>query len=1014
MSIFKKSYRVAGWATFAVAMIVYFFSVERTGSLWDCGEFISAAYKLQVVHPPGAPLFIIMARMFAWVGDMISSDPSAIGHAVNLFSGMASAFAAAFVAWSTTLLSKMAVVGRVGTPTKEQSISFALSGVVAGLTAAFCTSVWFSAVEGEVYALSTFFTALTVWSAVVWYSLPKDPQHDRWLLFAIFAAALSIGVHLLSLLTFPALALFYYYKKFNKRSLGGGILAMLVGVLMIVIIQQLVIIGIPAFWYSLDVMMVNSFGLPANSGIIPTVLILAALIVFGLRYAEKKKKALLEQALLAFMLAVIGYSTIAVVVIRSNANPPINMNDPSDPSRLLPYINREQYGERPLLFGPHYEASPTQYDREDRLGLVDGEYEKVTEKITPLYAKKDEMFFPRLGHMDSRRQQLYRTWLDNRKGQSPSMADNLQFFVTYQVGWMYVRYFMWNFVGRQNAEQGFFPWNVKSGHWESGVKFIDEARLYNMSDLPPPMKKEKSKNHYYFIPLIFGIIGLIWHFKTRRKDFFALLALFFITGLGIIVYSNQPPNEPRERDYVLVGSFITYAMWVGMAVNALFQFIRERSSLKGVAASFVAGGIILFAPLIMMIENFDDHSRRWITGARDYASNYLHSLEDNAILFTYGDNDTYPLWYAQEVEGVRPDVRIINLSLIAVDWYIDQMRRKVNESPAIKMSVPQEAIRGNKRNSIGYYSEGKGPNIPIQRFLKFLAEDHPLRGANQQIETYLPTKNTFIPVDKQKAIATGWVDEELADQIVDSIPINISGNYITKDDLAIMDIIASNVHERPVYFASTVQPSKLQGLNDYMQFEGLAMRVVPVHTPSNQSLSIYGAGMVAADKVLENISEHYRWGNFDKYDLFVDESYSAAIQAHRMVMMRTVEKFLDQGEHEKAVQMADLYFEGFPNMNFPFITHQVTPFINAYIQAGEMDKARDKLDVLTVQIEEYMEFYVSLDPETLQSGFVQEFRYAQRTLRETIQMAQQISQEYGNEVSKRLSKYNNQNQRING
>jgi hypothetical protein len=1014
MSIFRKSYRAAGWITFAVAMIVYFFSVERTGSLWDCGEFISAAYKLQVVHPPGAPLFIIMARMFTAVADALFEDPAAIGHAVNLFSGMATAFAAAFVAWTTTLLSKMAVLGRAGKADKVQSITFALSGLAAGLTAAFATSVWFSAVEGEVYALSTFFTAITIWSAVVWYSLPKDPQHDRWLLFAIFVAALSIGVHLLSLLTFPALALFYYYKKFNKQSLGGGIIAMLIGVAMIIIIQKVIIVGIPTLWYGIDLMMVNSLGLPPNSGIIPTVIILAVAIVLGLRYAEKKKKALLEQAILAFMLAIIGYSTIAVVVIRSNANPPINMNDPSDPSRLLPYINREQYGERPLLFGPHYDAQPVKYDRQDRLGLVDGKYEKVSEKITPLYSKKDEMFFPRLGHMDSRRQRLYRIWLDKKKGQDPTFADNIQFFVSYQIGWMYVRYFMWNFVGRQNAEQGFFPWNVKSGHWASGIDFIDDARLYDTSELPPSMEEEESRNHYYFIPFILGIIGLIWQFRTRRKDFFALLGLFIITGLGIIVYSNQPPNEPRERDYVLVGSFMTYAMWIGMAVNALFQLIRERSGLSGIAASIVSGVIVLFAPAIMLSENYDDHSRRWITAARDYATNYLQSLEEDAILFTYGDNDTYPLWYAQEVEGVRPDVRIINLSLIAVDWYIDQMRRKVNESPPIKMTVPQEAIRGDKRNSIGYYSEGKGPNIPIQRFLKFVAEDHPLRGANQQIDTYLPTKQTYIPVNKQEAIASGWVDESLADQIADSIPINISGNYITKDDLAIMDIIASNIPERPIYFASTVQPSKLQGLNDYMQFEGLAMRVVPIHTPSNKSLSIYGSGRVAADRVLENISEHYSWGNFDKYDLFVDESYSAAIQAHRMVMMRSVEKFLGRGEHQKAVQMADHYFEGFPNMNFPFIKHQVTPFINAYIQANEIEKAKEKIDVLATQVEEYMEFYISLEPSKLRSGFEQDFRFAQRTLRETMQMAQQIGGEYGKEITSRLNQYNAQNQQING
>ena len=1016
MNHFQKLYRYAGWVTFAVAFIVYFFSVERTGSLWDCGEFISAAYKLPVVHPPGAPLFLLMARMFVWIAELFTDDPAAIGHAVNLFSGVCTAFAAAFAAWSTSLLTKLALVGRKGEPDSSQAISANISGVLAGLTTAFCTSVWFSAVEGEVYALSFFFTALTIWSTVKWYSLPKDPQHDRWLIFAIFAAALSIGVHLLSLLTFPALALFYYFKKFEKRTLTGGLLAMGAGVALIAIIQRVVIVGIPQMWYFFDRWMVNSMSMDPNTGIIPTVIILAAIIVLGLRWAKQNNKPLLHQGILAFMFAIIGYSTIGVVVIRSNANPPINMNDPSDPSRLLPYINREQYGERPLLFGPHYNATPTSYDREDRLGLVNGKYEKVSEKITPVYAKRDEMFFPRLGHMDDRRKQLYNLWLDKNGGR-PSFADNIGFFVSYQINWMYLRYFMWNFVGRQNAEQGFFPWIVKSGQWASGVDFIDEARLHNMDELPPSMENEKSRNHYYFLPLIFGLIGLLWQFRKRRRDFVVLLTLFIITGIGIIVYSNQPPNEPRERDYVLVGSFMVFSMWVGMAATAIFEMAKERLKLSGIAPVAIGGLIVAMAPLLMGTQNFDDHSRRWNSGARDYANNYLYSLDENAIIFTYGDNDTYPLWYAQEVEGIRPDVRIVNLSLIAVDWYINQLRRKVNESDAIKLSVPQDAIRGNNRNYIQFYEQlvsGEPPVVPINQFLDFIAQDRNIPGTNQ-VGTYLPTTRVVLPIDKQRAVQSGWVSPELAGQVVDQIPINISNGVMTKDDLAILDIIANNVYERPIYFASTVQPSKLQGLNDYMQFEGLAMRIVPILTPSDRSLSIYGSGRVAADKVLENISEHYKWGSFDQYDLFVDESYAAAVQAHRMVMMRTAGEFLNRGENDKAEKIADLYFKGFPNMNFPYITHSVVPFINAYIESGATEKAIKEMDVLAAQVVEYMEFYQSLAPEDLQAGFNQDYRTTQRVLRDLKTMSQRISPEYSQKINNILAPVDGaQNNRING
>jgi len=997
MSIFQRAYRASGWIAFGIAMIVYFFSVERTGSLWDCGEFISAAYKLQVVHPPGAPLYLLMARMFAFVGDVLFDDPSKIGHAVNIFSGMATAFAAAFIAWSTTLLSKLAMVGRAATPDRGQSLAVAGAGLVAGLTSAFATSVWFSAVEGEVYALSTFFTALTIWSAIRWYSLPKDPQNDRWLLFTVFAAALSIGVHLLSLLTFPALALFYYYKKFEKRTLLGGLLAMGVGVILIGVIQTVVIIGIPKLWFFFDQIMVNSFGTAPNLGIIPTVVVIAGVIYLALRFARQTRRPLLHQGILAFMFAIIGYSTIGMVVIRSNANPPINMNQPSDPSRLIPYINREQYGERPLLFGPHYLASPQRYDREDRLGLVDGEYVKVSEKISPVYRSRDEMFFPRLGHMDDRRKQLYNYWLDRDRG-NPTMADNFGFFFRYQIGWMYYRYFMWNFVGRQNGDQGFFPWDKSSGHWESGISFVDEARLYEKDELPPSMANNKARNHYYFLPLIFGLLGLFWHYKRRKKDFFTLLVLFIVTGLGIIVYSNQPPNEPRERDYVLVGSFMTFAMWIGMAVPLLFEWIRDKASMRPVVGALAASIIVLSAPVIMGVENFDDHSRRWVTGARDYANNYLESLEQDAIIFTYGDNDTYPLWYAQEVENIRPDVRIINLSLIAVDWYINQMRRKVNESAPIEMTLSAEGIRGDQLNAVAINSS-LNQRFEVRDVLRLLDESPDLARSGR-----IPNKFS-INIDAKKAKESQWVDPKLTDRIVDQVPITINGGMITKDDLAILDILSSNMYDRPIYFASTVQSSKLLGLHDYMQLEGLALRFIPVKTSSDKSMGIYGSGRVAADKILKRMREEFQWGGFDKYDLFVDESYNAAVQAHRMAMMRSLQTFLNNNENSKAEEICDIYFKAFPNMNFPFISHQVNSFINGYLQAGAKEKAKEKLEVLVNQVQEHMEFYNSISSEVRSSSFSRNYQMAQRTAREALSLAREVGEEYGQEKQEQLAPY---------
>lgn len=580
------------------------------------------------------------------------------------------------------------------------------------------------------------------------------------------------------------------------------------------------------------------------------------------------------------------------------------------------------------------------------------------------------------------------------------MADNFSFFFRYQINWMYTRYFMWNFVGRQNGEQGFFPWDKSKGHWESGVKFIDEARLHELDTLPPPMRNNKAKNHYYFIPLLFGILGLIWHYKKRRKDFFTLLVLFIITGLGIIVYSNQPPNEPRERDYVLVGSFMVFAMWVGMAVPFLFEWIREKMSGASLTPALLAGALVLSAPVIMGVENFDDHSRRWNTGARDYANNYLQSLEENAIIFTYGDNDTYPLWYAQEVENIRPDVRIINLSLIAVDWYINQMRRKVNESEPIKMTLDAESIRGDQLNAVAINSN-LNQRFEIRDVFRLLNESPDLARSGR-----IPNKFS-ISINKEKVRNSDWLNPQLHNRISNRVPITINGSMITKDDLAILDIIATNMYERPIYFASTVQGSKLLGLNDYMQLEGLALRFIPVKTSSDKSMGIYGSGRVAADKVLERMRDKFMWGGFDEYDLFVDESYKAAVQAHRMAMTRALQSFINKGEYEKAEEICDIYFEAFPNMNFPFISHQINSFINGYLQAGAKDKAREVLDVLIDQVEDYMIFYNSISSEVRSSSYSRDYQFARRTMQESLSLAQEVSSEYGQEKMQQLAPYAN-------
>jgi hypothetical protein len=674
--------------------------------------------------------------------------------------------------------------------------------------------------------------------------------------------------------------------------------------------------------------------------------------------------------LMSALVSMVGFSTIGVIVVRANADPPINMNRPSDPIRLLSYVNREQYGERPLLYGPHFDAQPIDNIVEERYGQVVKEengkktarYEIVDEKLSYKFNNSDKQFFPRMSDDSQGRPEKYRAWIDKPTG-STNFFDNVEFLFRYQLGWMYWRYFAWNFIGRQNGEQGYYSWDKKSGHWESGIKFIDEARLYNMDKLPETMKKHQAKNHYYFLPLLFGLLGVWFHFRKRREEAFGLLGLFIITGIGIIIYSNQPPNEPRERDYVLVGSFFTFCIWIGMGVLAIYDLLKDKISGAGAAA--IGTVLALSAPLIMGAENWDDHSRANHYGARDYASNFLNSCQPNAIIFTYGDNDTYPLWYAQEVEGIRRDVRVVNLSLIQVDWYIDLLRRKVNDSPPIKLTISGDSYRGRQRNAVFYYNpSGQDQERSLTDVLRFIGENHPLSTATgRKLESYLPTKNVYIAVDSTAAISTGAFDTKDSLQMLSKIPITLPNrSYMTKDEIAVLDVIASNIWDRPVYFAVTCRPDKMFGLNDYMQLEGLALRIVPVKSQSEQGMIQYGYGRVATDILYDNVMNKYRWGNFDTHETFIDHSYGPSIQSQRVVILRAARRLVDKGQHEKAINLLEKYLQAFPNFNFPYDWNTMQ-ILNTMIDAGGYDKAKPHLEILAKETFEHLTFYESIDPK---------------------------------------------------
>ena len=1006
---FKKSKTLSSWLVFIITMVVYYFSAERTGSLWDVGEFILGAYKLEVVHPPGAPLFMLVGRLFTWVASIISSDPADIAFAVNLMSGVCTAFGAFLVARITMMLGRLTMVEKGVETTAGQNLQLSFAGLVSGLSMAFCTSIWFSAVEGEVYAMSTFFTILTLWSAIRWYVLPDTPKADKWLVFTAYSAGLSIGVHLLSLLTLPAIGVLYYNKKWKEHSLLGYVLSFVAGAAAIIFIQKVVIVGIPSLWLSLEIFLVNSIGLPIHSGLVAALLVVAAVTVGLLRLAHVKRNAVLQWLTMSALMTMIGFSTIGVIFIRANADTPINMNVPSDATRILPYLNREQYGERALLYGPHFDSQPIELAEKDRYGRVGDKYEIVDKKLDYVYNNRDKMLFPRIGHSEGPRPQLHREWYKHLMGKElrgrPSYLYNLKFMFSYQMGWMYWRYFMWNFVGKQNASQGFSPWDKSSGHWQSGITPIDEWRLHETSEMTDTMKNDKGKNSYYFLPLIFGIIGLLYHARKDKKTFAAIFLLFLITGLGLILYSNQPPNEPRERDYVLVGSFFTFCIWIGLSVLAITKLAVEKAKLSGSIAPLVAGVLVLTAPIIMGFENFDDHSRMGIYASRDYAANFLNSVDENAIIFTYGDNDTYPLWYAQEVENIRRDVRVVNLSLIAVDWYIQKLVRKVNDSPPLKLTIPLEEYRGNKRNQVFVYEREPGTaTVPVNIYeeLDFIGN----KENNARGQTVMRSRNLYIPIDRNAMISKGLMSIKDTANMVNRIDLKLpqGTRYITKDQLAVMDVIASNIQDRKIYFAVTCKNEKLLGLNDYMQMEGLGLRIIPVRSRSVQGLSIYGSGRVATDKAYDNIVNKWKWGNLDKKDAFVDESYAAELQAMKIVMMRTAQDLADKGQTQKAVDLSVEYLNAFPHFNFAY-DESIVPFIEIIAKYGDKELAKKHLEILAEETRQKLNFYISLDDDELPS-FMTELQYSMRGASEIQATAQIIGdQELINKYQTEFSSY---------
>jgi hypothetical protein len=946
---YKKLDIIVGWVTFAIALAVYLVTMEPTASFWDCGEFITIAYKLEVGHPPGAPFYMLVGRFFTLFG-----GPGQAAILMNAFTAIVSAFTILFLFWTITHLTKR-VINQDEQPGIGQTIAILGSGLVGALAYTFSDTFWFSAVEAEVYGFSSFFTAIVFWAILKWENIADEPHSNRWLILICYLFGLSIGVHLLNLLAIPAIAFVYYYKKYEVTN-KGVLMALLVSAVILGVILYGIIPGAVSIATYFELLFINGIGLPLHSGFFIYVIALTSLFVYGLYYTHKKKKVLLNTIILGVMVIMIGYSTYMIIPIRSNANPPMDQNSPDDAFTMLSFLNREQYGSRPLVYGQYYNSpldrkEPYVHDKTE-YRVKDGKYVVNQERQKPNYNDEFCTVFPRMwSRTDPRHIEEYQRWgkvrgirKTNRGSDGeteviimPTFAENLRFFFSYQVNFMYFRYFMWNFAGRQNDIQG--HGNALDGNWISGIKFIDEARLGNQNDLPSKYADNPGRNRYYFLPLLLGIIGILFQYrggKQGKRELWVVTLLFFFTGLAIVIYLNQSPLQPRERDYAFAGSFYAFAIWIGMGVAGLYNWLKKYAP-ETTSATLVTIVSLLAVPTLLAVENWDDHNRARRTSARDFGFNYLESVEPQGIIFTNGDNDTYPLWYNQEVEGVGTDKRVCNLSYLQTDWYVRQMQSKAYESEPLPINFEYEQYVQGTRDVIYIMEDPRmqGKSIDLARALDFVKDDDPrTKITRADNAAYLPVRNLHYVVDKDAVIRNGVVKPEDFDLIVDTMFIELRGSYITKDQLMILEMLNNNNWERPIYYAVSVGTDKYLSLDNYFRLEGMTYRIVPIFTPSDG----FHKGFVETEIMYRNIMNKFKWGNVNLPKVYVDENNRRMLTNIRNNFQRLADALILEGKNDKAIEVLDKCMEMIPPSKVPY-DYFSTQIAQSYLAAGAVDKA---------------------------------------------------------------------------
>jgi Protein O-mannosyl-transferase TMEM260-like len=999
---FKKINLILGWASFAIALIVYLLTLEPSVSLWDCGEFIASSYKLQVGHPPGAPLFMIIGRVFS----LFTSDTEKVAMLINAVSAFASAFTILFLFWTISHLLKKILIGT----SKEASLSntiLVFGGAFVGAMAyTFSDTFWFSAVEGEVYATSSLFTAVVFWAILKWENVADEPGANRWLILIAYLIGLSIGVHLLNLLAIPAIVLVYYFRKSPEVSRRGVLKALGVSVVLLLLIMYGIIPGIVKLATVIEKFFTNTIGLHYNVGVVIYIILLLGALIFGIYRTQFLKKSVLwNTVLLAITVIVIGYSSYALIVIRSLAGPPMNENRPENVFALLSYLNREQYGDRPLFLGYQYNAEVEDLVYKKPVYVLNKEENKyeIAYRKPEVVMKGSKVLLPRMYSRDARHRQAYQEFASIKDPGNPSYLDNLEFLFRYQVGHMYFRYFMWNFAGRQNDIQG--HGNVLNGNWISGIKAIDSARIGPQKNLPEQMLNHPARNTYFLLPLLLGLVGLFFQLDKSVRDFWVVMSLFILTGVAIVIYLNQTPYQPRERDYAFAGSFYAFAIWIGMGVAGVFQILSSKlkANLSAILATIIS---LLAVPLLMAVQNWDDHDRSGRYIARDIARNYMNSCSKDAVLFTVGDNDTFPLWYVQDVEGVREDVRIINMMLFNMDWYIDQARWKNYDSEPLPFTLPQKKYEAIPGNSI-FVREHK-QRATVDYMLNFMKSDDPrtkvkLRSGSQV--NFIPTHQLSIPVDSATVISNGTVAPVDADRVEKEIPITLEPNgQILKNTLGQLDIIASNKWNRPIYYTSGGFDGSL-GMEEFYRHEGLAYRLVPVKTPYE---SILVMGDIDTDTLYDRLMNKFEWGRMNEEDVHLDyyTIRTMSVIRFRSLYTRLAMQLLKEGQKEGAIEVLDRCMELAPSRVLPFdqyVTGITLPnqdggiihhegIIEAYYLCGETRKANQILSEHYQNLSEEILYFNAMKPRH-QSSINREINEAMYQLEELKILLENFQQE---------------------